>query len=83
MAVHPVGHGAAQRGQQKNRDLAREAHHAEQCGRTSEPVDQPGLRHRLHPGSDERNQLAADEEPVIAVAEGSENAAELKFRLGH
>ena len=58
-------------GQPGSRDLRREPDGAEQRGRSGEPVDQPGLRHRLHPGADERDQLSRDEETIVGRPEGS------------
>ena len=40
----------------------------EQEGGTRETVDQPALRHGLHPGADQRNELPADEQPVVPVS---------------
>ena len=36
--------------------------------------DQPGLGDLLHPGADERDRLAAEEQPVVAMAEGGDAA---------
>ena len=50
-------------------DLAGEAHRAQQEGRVGHAIDQPRLRDRLHPGADQRNQLAGKEQLEVAMAE--------------
>ena len=45
---------------------------AEQQGRAGEPVDQPAGGDARDPGADERNALAAEEQPVVAVPERAE-----------
>ena len=37
--------------------------------------DEPGLGDLLHPGPDQRDRLAAEEQPVVAVAEGAQPSA--------
>ena len=45
---------------------------AEEQRRVRQAVDQPRLRHLLHPRPDQRDQLAAEEEPEVAVTECAE-----------
>src|SRR5262249_33642563 len=52
--------------------LPRERHQTEQRRRPRQPVDEPRLRDLLHPGAGERDQLTAEEQPVVAVAERAE-----------
>ena len=56
----------------KDRDLAAEPGCAEQQLRVCQTVDEPALGDGLHPGADQGDDLAADEEAEIAVAEGAE-----------
>ena len=45
---------------------------AERERRVGEPQDEPRLPDRLHPGADERDELAEPEEPEVVVAQGVE-----------
>ena len=81
IAAAPVRHHAANRGQQENRDLPGKTHQPEQQRRARQPVNQPGLRHGLHPGADQGNNLAAEKQPVIPVAEGAEHRRNAALRL--
>ncbi len=67
MSAVTVREHAPHRRQQKDRDLPRKAYQPEQQRRPREPVDEPRLRDRLHPGADHRDDLAAEEQPVVAV----------------
>ncbi len=71
MAVGSIRRRPADRREEKDRDLGGERRHAEQRRRAGEPVHQPRLGDRLHPGAGERNQLSREEELVIAMAEGA------------
>ena len=44
-----------------------ESHRAQLQSRPRQPVDQPGLRHGLHPGADQRNQLSAEKQLEVAM----------------
>jgi hypothetical protein len=66
-----VGSEAAQAAEREDRDLRAEPGGAEQQFRMRQPVDEPRLRHILHPGADERDGLAADKEPEVPVAHGA------------
>ena len=48
---------------------------AEDEGRVAQFVNEPTLRDALHPGADQRDKLAEEEEPVIAMAQGAEAGA--------
>ena len=54
-------------------NLSRESDYAEQECRTRHAIDEPGLRDVLHPGADQRDELAAEEELEIAMAQGAEH----------
>ena len=71
MAAPAIRERSAERGDEEDRDLAGEADDPEEQRRAREPVDEPRLRHRLHPRADERDQLTAQEELVVAVAQRS------------
>ena len=45
-----------------------------QSGSCGQLEDEPGLGDLLHPGADERDRLAAEEQPVVAVAERGDPA---------
>jgi hypothetical protein len=65
--VHPVGHHAAVEGEQQDRQRAERRHQPDGERRIGELEHQPSLRHHLHPGSAERDELAEEEEPEVAV----------------
>ena len=69
-AVDAVGHVAAERRDEEDRDLPGEADRAEEERGVGEAVDQPRLRHRLHPRADEGNELAAEEETEVPDPQG-------------
>ena len=54
-AVDAIGGDPAQRRKQKHGNLAGESHRPQQQSRTGQPVDQPRLRHALHPRADQGN----------------------------
>jgi len=54
------------------RDLAAEADDAEQEIRPGEAVDQPAGGDPGDPGTDQRDGLPAEEEAIVAVAEGAD-----------
>ena len=60
-----TGHG----GQEKGGELPAEGHHAQQEGGIGDPVDEPAEGDPLHPGSDEGDALAVDEEAEVTVAQ--------------
>ncbi len=66
-AIEPVNPNAGEWRNKKRRNLAREAHRAQQQRRAREPVHQPRRRNARHPGADERDGLAAEEEPEVAM----------------
>ena len=72
MAIMSIGESTAEGRKQKNRKLSGESYESEQDGRACQPIDKPRLRHRLHPGAGERNELSAEEESVIPVPEGAD-----------
>ncbi|OGP54726.1 MAG: hypothetical protein A2Y65_11335 [Deltaproteobacteria bacterium RBG_13_52_11] len=78
MAIMPIGKSTAEGREQKNRKLSRECNESEQDCRARQPIDKPRLGHRLHPGAGERNELPAEEEPVIPMLE----CAEVRDNLG-
>ena len=51
-SFHTVGHDAADQGEQEDGDAAQELIQREQERRVAEAVDEPALRHDLHPGAD-------------------------------
>ena len=80
MAIMPVSYSATDSRKQKNRKLSREGDESEQDRRTRQPIDEPGLCYRLHPGARERNELPAKEELEIPVPQRPED--QCKFGPG-
>ena len=76
MAAVPVGHQAAHGREQKHGNLAGEIDRTQQRRRPGEPVHQPGLRHGLHPGADQRNDLPREEQPEVAMAQRADSGAQ-------
>ena len=71
MAIMPVGNRPAYRRQQKDGNLPRESNRSQQQGRSREPVNQPRLRDHLHPGANQRDELAGKEQLEIAMTQGT------------
>ena len=67
--VVPVDDHAGQWREQQRWYLSAETDDAEQQLRAGQSVDQPARRHTCDPCPDQRNALAAEEKPVVAVAE--------------
>ena len=72
LAIDAVGGNASERSYEEDRNLAGKADAAQQQGGFRHAVDEPGLGYGLHPGADERDELSAEEELKIAVAEGAQ-----------
>ena len=73
MPAVTVREQSPQGSEEEHRNLPREPHQPQQQRRLGEPIDQPRLRNRLHPGANQRDDLAAEEQPVIAVPQGAEH----------
>src|SRR5208282_4515203 len=61
-----------ERGNEEDGNLAGKTDTSEQQGGFRHAVDEPGLGYGLHPGSDERDKLSAEEELKVAVAQGAQ-----------
>jgi hypothetical protein len=77
-----IGDGSTDWRQDENRDLAAECRYAQQRRGARQAIDQPRLRDRLHPRSDQRDELAAEEELIVAMPKraqkvGHDNEARL------
>ena len=72
VATRAIRHRASDRRKEENRREADERRDAEQRGRASQPEDEPRFGHRLHPRAGERNQLAAEEQAIVAMTESAE-----------
>ena len=72
----PVGHNAAQGGNQEDRNLAAEGDSAQHNRGPGEPVNQPRLGEVLHPGTDEGDELAREKQLEIAVLQGSQRCGQ-------
>jgi hypothetical protein len=69
MAVHPIDPHARERREEERRNLPREADDAEHERRTGEAVHEPARRDAGQPRADERDALAREKEPVVAMSE--------------
>jgi hypothetical protein len=72
MPVDSVSGGASKRREQKNRDLACEADRTQKKRRLRNAIDQPRLRHTLHPSAGQGDDLSAKEELEVAVVQGAQ-----------
>ena len=67
-----VREDAAEQPEDHHRDELGGGDHAEPQRIVGELENQPGLGNLLHPGPDQRDELAAEEQLVVAVAEGAQ-----------
>ena len=67
--VHPVGQDARKRRNKEDGNLAGEPYQAQEKRRVGQTVDEPAHGEALHPGADEGNALAAEEETIISVVQ--------------
>ena len=72
VAAVAVRHDAAERGEKEDGNLAAKADSAQQDHGPGEPVHEPRLGKVLHPGPDERNELAREKQLKITVLQGSQ-----------
>ena len=70
MQVPAVGEHARHGGQEETGDLAAKAHQPQQERRVGQPVDEPDHGHLLHPGADQGDALAEEEQPEVAIFHG-------------
>ncbi len=78
LAIDAVGSDTSEGGDQKDRNLAGKPDRAEQqCG-FRHAVDEPCLGHGLHPCTDERDELPAEEQLKIAVTQGAQSCGPLR-----
>ena len=66
-----VGDHAAEQAEDDHRPELGDRHEPEPERVVGQLEDEPALGDLLHPGPDERDQLAAEEQPVVAMAEGA------------
>ena len=66
-ALHAVGDHAADQGEQKDGKAAEKLIQRQQERRVAQPVDQPALRHDLHPGADAGRAGAKPHQAEIAI----------------
>ena len=71
LAVAAVGDDPADGGEQEYGNLAGKANRAQLKPGSGEAINKPRLRDGLHPGADQRNQLSAEEELEVAMAQGA------------
>ena len=73
--VDAVGDDAAVRSEDQHRQRLQRDDHAERRGGVRERQHQPRLSRHLHPGTDQRDRLAAEVEPVVGNLERREGRA--------
>jgi hypothetical protein len=73
--VPPVGHNAGERAEYEGRYLPGKTDDAEHQRRVRHAVYQPTHRDMLHPRSDQRDALASEEQPEVAVTQSAEHAS--------
>ena len=69
--VHAFNEYACEGRHEEGEDLAGEADDAKQKCRTGEPVNEPTGGESRHPGADERDALAGEEELEVAMTHGA------------
>src|SRR5215472_6437016 len=77
VAIPAVDPDAGDGSEDEGRDLAGEADDSEEDGGTGEAIDEPAGGDAGHPGADQRNALAGEEELVVAGAEGAGREGEV------
>jgi hypothetical protein len=70
-AIEAVDKYSGEGREEEGGDLSGEADGAEEQGRAGEPVDEPTGGDAGHPGADERDALAGEEEAEVAMTKGS------------
>lgn len=82
MPIQAVDPDTGEGREDKGRHLSGKTDEAEQHRRTGEPVDQPTGGYTGHPGADQRNALAAEEELVVAMAERAQRMCHPRRQWG-
>ncbi len=82
MAVPTVGDDAGYRREEENWNLVDEGNNAKQPGGTSEAINEPVLSDILHPGADQGDELAAEEQLKIAMPQGAESGSDTQAFFG-
>ena len=76
-AADAVGSHASERRENENRNLSGESDDPEKERRSGHAVDEPGLRHVLHPRADQGDELSAEEKLEIAMPQRAEHFGSL------
>jgi hypothetical protein len=71
--VHPVHEHAAERAEHEHRQEPGRAGEAELGPAVGQVEHDEGLRDGLHPGPGDRDQLAEEEQPVVALPQGRDH----------
>ena len=82
LAIDAVGGDASKGSDEKDRNLAGEAYATEQQRGSREAVDEPCLGYGLHPGANEGDELSAEEELEISMAQGAQSGGPLREGSG-
>ena len=69
VAVPPIDVDAGERADEERGELPREADDAEEEGRSGQAIDEPARRRRGDPRAGQRDDLSAEEQPVVPIAE--------------
>ena len=67
LPVKTIGNDASNGCKQENRNLAGKTHSPKLQTRPGQPVDEPRLRHGLHPRADQGDQLSTEEKLEVTV----------------
>jgi hypothetical protein len=79
LAIDAVGGDSSQGSDDENGKLTGEADASQQERRVRHSIDEPCLGHGLHPGADQGDELSAEKELKVAVAQGAQGCD--PFRL--
>ena len=72
----PIGESAGQEGEAQHGSELQRSDEAELEGGVGQLQNEPGLCDTLHPGSDQRDQLAGDEETEVTMVESAQTGGE-------
>ena len=78
VAVPAVDEDSRERGEEERRELRGEADDPQQQRRAGQPIDKPARGRGGDPRPGQRHDLAAEEQPVVAVPEGPQHEPEAR-----
>ena len=69
MAIPSVEIGAREGPQNETRKLPGESHHSKRHRRACQPIDKPARGRHRDPAADQRDELSAEEQPVVGIGQ--------------